>query len=296
MGSRSNKKRHQQARAEINKHGLTRDIPDPVKREVRQRCRFGCVVCGGLPIQYEHFDPPFPDARTHDPLGITILCASCHDKKTRRFWSADLIRRANRKPFGLTRKSHVLLDFSEPEILVVGTVVMLGRGPLLVVEGQELLGLHYHENEGGLLSARLYDLEGRECVIVQDNELLVAPENWDIQLVGPLFTAKNARRETILEMRFYPPRNVHIRALQMAVQGWLFDLRPNGQVFITSPAGGGMRLSETVIVAGGRWHFQDGTHSLEGGACINPRYPLDRFTTLLEAGALEVLVQEITEH
>lgn len=30
----------------INKQGISRDIPDPIKRDVRQRCGFGCVICG----------------------------------------------------------------------------------------------------------------------------------------------------------------------------------------------------------------------------------------------------------
>lgn len=31
---------------ENNKYGLTRDIPEDVKRKVRKRCGFGCVICG----------------------------------------------------------------------------------------------------------------------------------------------------------------------------------------------------------------------------------------------------------
>ena len=65
-----------------NRYGLARSQLTPaIKREVRQRCGFGCIKCGNALIQYEHFDPPFEHAKEHNPNGITLLCAGCHDKK-----------------------------------------------------------------------------------------------------------------------------------------------------------------------------------------------------------------------
>ena len=53
-----------------NEHGLSReDLRAPVKRQIRQECFFGCVVCGKLPYTYEHFAPPFKDATEHNPRG-----------------------------------------------------------------------------------------------------------------------------------------------------------------------------------------------------------------------------------
>lgn len=45
--------------SDINKYGLTRDIPASVKRAVRQRDGFGCVICGLGIYTYEHIDQPF---------------------------------------------------------------------------------------------------------------------------------------------------------------------------------------------------------------------------------------------
>ena len=60
---------------DTNKHGLSRYIPEAIKREVRQRCGFGCVICGFGFYDYEHFDPDFADAKFHDPNGMTLLCS-----------------------------------------------------------------------------------------------------------------------------------------------------------------------------------------------------------------------------
>jgi HNH endonuclease len=75
-----------------NRHGLTRDIPEPVKRAVRQACGFGCVVCGASIIEYEHVDPGFADAREHGPANLTLLCPQCHSKVTTGIWSKEKIK------------------------------------------------------------------------------------------------------------------------------------------------------------------------------------------------------------
>ena len=63
-----------------NRFGLSRDIPDKKKRAIRQACGFGCIVCGCMLFEYAHSDPPFEDAKTHDPEKIKLLCKGCHGK------------------------------------------------------------------------------------------------------------------------------------------------------------------------------------------------------------------------
>lgn len=80
-----------------NIHGLARDIPENVRRQVRQECGFGCVICGLAIIQYHHIDPEFVDAEIHDPKKIVLLCGSCH-QRAKDFWSKDLILKRSAKP------------------------------------------------------------------------------------------------------------------------------------------------------------------------------------------------------
>ena len=77
----------------MNRFGLSRDIPNETKRLIRQRCGFGCVVCGSAFYQYEHVDPNFADARVHDPERIALLCGSCHDRVTRGALSKETVKR-----------------------------------------------------------------------------------------------------------------------------------------------------------------------------------------------------------
>ena len=87
--------------SEVNKYGLSRYIPSDVRREVRQRSKFGCVICRRGFYQYEHIDPPFDDATEHNPSHICCLCGSCHDSVTRGHISKEAIKAEYQRIQGL---------------------------------------------------------------------------------------------------------------------------------------------------------------------------------------------------
>jgi hypothetical protein len=79
--------------ARVNRQGLGRDIPAHVRREVRRRSKFGCVICRDGFCIYEHLDD-FVGVEVHDPSRICLLCESCHGRITRKQWSKDRARLA----------------------------------------------------------------------------------------------------------------------------------------------------------------------------------------------------------
>jgi hypothetical protein len=89
-----------------------RDIPDPIKRLVRQKSGFGCVVCG-LPIfDYEHIEE-FAAVQTHNAANMVLLCPNHHAEKTRGRLSKEAIRRAADNPLNLRNErtaGHVFLQ------------------------------------------------------------------------------------------------------------------------------------------------------------------------------------------
>ena len=134
----------------VNRLGLPRDIPDDVKRAVRQRCGFGCVVCGLAIVEYAHIDPEFPDAKRHDPAAIALLCPQCHAKVTTGMWSVELVKRAMASPkciqVGFAREFLDLLGGS-PQLEFGGVVLQncpvpieVGGQPLFQVRAPEAAG------------------------------------------------------------------------------------------------------------------------------------------------------------
>jgi len=55
-------------------------ISDPIKREVRQRCGFGCVICGVPIYDYEHM-VPHTEVQEHLANNVTLLCPTHHREK-----------------------------------------------------------------------------------------------------------------------------------------------------------------------------------------------------------------------
>lgn len=78
----------------------SRNIPLPIQREVRQRCGFGCVICG-LPLyEYEHMEE-WAIVKRHVADEITLLCDQHHREKTGGLLPVEVVRAANKSPFNL---------------------------------------------------------------------------------------------------------------------------------------------------------------------------------------------------
>lgn len=75
-----------------------RDIPLPVARVVRQRCGFGCVLCG-LPLyEYDHL-AGFANVQRHEAEEITLLCDRHHREVTAGLLPRNEVIAANGAPF-----------------------------------------------------------------------------------------------------------------------------------------------------------------------------------------------------
>ena len=64
-----------------NRHGLSRSIRNVAKAKIRELCGFGCVICGGIPYDYDHFETEFHDCKEHDINDIVLLCTKHHREK-----------------------------------------------------------------------------------------------------------------------------------------------------------------------------------------------------------------------
>src|SRR5882724_9846913 len=134
-----------------NRYGLSRDIGEETKRVIRRACGFGCVCCGLAIATYEHIDPEFEDAKTHDPDKTAYLCEGCHGHVTRKFWSKEKVKQAKKTPWCITHgKCHDAFDVSSNM-----TVVFLGPNKIvdvpiiLQVDDEPLLSIEPPEIENG---------------------------------------------------------------------------------------------------------------------------------------------------
>lgn len=207
----------------VNRFGLSRDIPAAVKRAVRQRDGFGCVRCGSAIYTYEHVDPPFESAESHEVGDITLLCAGCHDLVTRGHLSKatvkDLMSAPKCREQGFSF-GPLDLGSSWPEVQV-GPVTMRRVPTAIRAAGVDVFSIRPPEAPGApfRLSAHLTNREGTQALEIVDNEWRSGITTWDVELVGQRITLRDAPGEIILVLRVNPPQGLVLERLNMYVDG-----------------------------------------------------------------------------
>lgn len=237
---------------DINKFGLSRAIPLPIKREIRKRCGFGCVVCGIGIYQYEHILPEFKDAATHNPRCITLLCGSCHDKVTRGIWSKDKIIKANEKPSCIKRGySRDILDLDGQQAEVhFGNTIFIDTKRILMYEDQVLLAISPPtlDGEPNKLSGIFCDDNSEEIFRIVENEWIGPITNWDIEMKGKHLIIRREHGNIALHIELKPPNIFKIKRLKMSFGGSSLTIKPNGVIEAKSAIGGTMRLKSGLSI------------------------------------------------
>lgn len=224
-----------------NKYGLSRNIPNPVKREIRQRCGFGCVICGSAIYQYEHVDPTFEEAQEHDPDKMALLCGTHHDYVTKEIWSKGRIKDALKSPKCLEDGfSFGAFDIgSNSPTVILGTITWKETPVIIEAMGEPLLRVEAPEEAGGpfRLSGRFYDSQEQEIFTMEQNEWFGPVANWDIEIVGQRITIRRAPGEFALQIRTDPPNKLIIERIDMFFKGLRIKAQDNGLLEIISPIG-----------------------------------------------------------
>ena len=223
-------------RPTTNVHGLSRVIPAEVKREVRRRSGHGCVVCRELICEYEHIDPPFASARTHEADDICLLCPKHHDLKTRGRLSASQVRLAydRAQTSNLPPPFHQL-HFSGQLRITLGNALFEytpADAPLLEYDGVPLLTVTYVPDAvfGGFrpsLSGKLADRQGKTLFDIDDNVINFAKDSFDIEAVGPVITIRSELRRIAIRLTLEPPDGVVLNQLLMKHGEVEFDFDRN---------------------------------------------------------------------
>jgi hypothetical protein len=233
---------NQTSRKLVNQFGLSRDIPSPIKREVRKRCGFGCVVCGSFTYQYHHYNPPFRTARFHNPEGIILLCSNCHARVTKGLLSNGTVAKAANNPKCLEQGfSHFPLDIGDHFPLIhLGTTTFIGNPTVIKAFGNRLLAIDEPEEIGGpfRISAEFYNRKGHETCRLVENEWQGFSSNWDITGVGEVITVLSASGDIALRLRTISSNNEFlIEKLNMFYRGFRIILNNKGLTTTYLPDG-----------------------------------------------------------
>jgi hypothetical protein len=204
----------------MNRFGLQRHIPEDIALEVRRRSKFGCVVCRCAIYQYEHIDPEYTDAKSHDPDKICLLCGGCHDRVNRRRLSKETVKARYLEVQG-TNEIHrpfEELDLSAQNICVeLGTAKFEYARHLLRINERDLLSITPPKEGSSFptLNGVFCDHTGREIFRITDNVWEGPIDAWDIRVVGTEVTVKSEGGRTALAFRIRAPDKIEISHLDM---------------------------------------------------------------------------------
>ena len=236
------------------KQSLSRDIPEAVQRTVRQNCGFGCVVCGSIIYMYHHFEPEFSLAAVHDPSGIILLCASCHDKVHRGFLSNETLKRSINNPKCLQEGySHTILDVGERQpIIKIGKATFVANSTILRIFGKRIFYIEAPEVRNGpfQINFQLFNTENLlECQIV-NNEWQAFSNSWDIECVANTLTIRRAKREIALKILVDVPNGLVIERMNMYYKGIRVTVSPDGKTTVYQQDGTMLIQMESPIFIG----------------------------------------------
>lgn len=239
------------AMAEVNDYRLSRNIDEDTKARIRKECSFGCVMCGLGVYDYAHLDPPFAQARVHDPARMALLCSNHHralDKTKRLSLESVLAARENPKckEDGFSRD---ILDCGSGEFsAILGGAWFFGCRVLLTAFGKDLLAIAPPEAPGApnRLNALFCDRSGATTCEIVNNEIRAMADNWDVVAEGDTLQIRSGPRQIALELITLPGVGIRVERLDMYYAGARIVCK-NRTLTVTGRAESTLIISESMF-------------------------------------------------
>ena len=223
-------------------------IPNPVQREIRQRCRFGCVICGCPLYEYHHM-VPWSETKKHVADEITLLCDKHHKEVTNGLLTDHQVADANANPFNVQKgvSSPYGLHFSGDSFTCViggnrftctrpdddgGVAVMLP----VVVDDTDLLAFGILPDGNLCLHATVFDECNLPLLMIRRNQLAYKTDTWDIDFKGATLTVREASRKIFFEITFEPPSKITINRARLLCNGVEILVRQS-HIFVVNSEG-----------------------------------------------------------
>jgi hypothetical protein len=184
-------------------------IPEPIKRQVRQECFFGCVLCGAPVFHYDHIEE-YSVVNEHTAGNIALLCEMHHGAKTTGKLSADRVASGRLAPFNgaRTQSAPYKIEPNGAIDILIGTnrfssTVFNGNNGTthgcIWVNGASFLILH--QEMGWLsISAAFTNEEGEVVLRIEQGEVSVSTGVWDYRYEGTRLQARQAQGSYLLDM------------------------------------------------------------------------------------------------
>jgi trigger factor len=202
-------------------------IPLPILREVRQRCGFGCVICGIPFYQYDHI-LGWAKTERHIAEELTLLCLQHHGEKTSGLLPNEVVIEANKNPYnlrqGVSKPYNLHYSGSECETRI-GSVVFTtkdeGYGTEIIplsIDDIPIIGF-IMSNGHLLLTLNLFDHFNNFILRIINNQLVYSVSPWDIEFIGRNLIIRGKKRNIFIDIKFEVPNKIIISRGRFILNG-----------------------------------------------------------------------------
>lgn len=182
-------------------------IPAHIARQVRQRCGYGCVICGDLIIDYHHMTE-FSKNPVHEVENIVLLCTKHHREISSGRLSEAKIRAAANSPYalrpGASNHNYILDEGQAYTIRAGGSIFELAPGdPGIDFVSMYDLPLFYVRFYGGVphFSFKIFDHSDRLVLSLEENAIKLRRPLWDVTLKGAYLRVHYGPRAEIAKIK-----------------------------------------------------------------------------------------------
>lgn len=182
-----------------------RDIPSKIKREVRQICGFGCVICRCPIYEYDHIEE-YSIVGEHTVENLTLLCPNCHFKKGKHQITKEFIRQCKDDAKNRYLKTNQIQK--SPYTIDIGSnqINSFKGGVIFDCENFGCLTMGFTDSLS--LSGKFFDQDGVPVLEINDNELSIGSHVWDIDYSGSTLTFRYALRDIFLSIDINAEKNL----------------------------------------------------------------------------------------
>jgi trigger factor len=215
----------------------SRNIPSPIKREVRQRCGFGCVICGVPLYDYDHMIE-FSEVKEHKADNLTLLCDFHHREKTNGLLSLEQVKKANKRPFNIENKSSTPYNFNFEganfEFMMGGCELTIDNLKLerdfiipILINNKKLISFEIIDKQL-FFNLIVFDKKGELALKIVENEMIYNAEQWDIEFIGTRLKIREKHREILFDIEFNIPNGVKIHQGIFKYEGYEIQVKDGG--------------------------------------------------------------------
>lgn len=174
-------------------------IPSDIARKVRQKCGFGCVLCGCPIYDYEHI-VEYAIVKVHEEDNLVLLCPTCHRLKTNKLIGVDAIFSA--------LKACEYRKFTSPSrlpepvsIFNVGSNKIQTRSGI-IFSILEFGQLSISFDDEILINGFLLDGAGNCALEIINSHYVLHSQAWDVEYVGSKLTLRDGLRKIFATLTF----------------------------------------------------------------------------------------------